>query len=230
MSNKTTLTPEEINRMLAAARCQRDRLILQFYADSGCRASELLAVTLENIDFNSGTVLIPHLKRGAKKHCSACGKTAGRSRKWCAYCGQDISKVVAEGVLERSRVISIGSDTVDQLRDFTVGLEKTDKVINLTRQQVYNIIRDMASAAGLDGKVLINPETGKRHFVHTHIMRASLAVDWLKIAATDINKQKALQTHLGHMSFDTTLKYNKLTANQVRKTADEIRQGRFKRV
>ena len=85
----------------------------------------------------------------------------------------------------------------------------------------------MASDAGLTGKVLTNPESSRKHFIDPHNLRASLAVNWLAIAGSDINKQKALQEQLGHKDFGTTMKYNKLTPNQIRKTADEVRQLRF---
>jgi integrase len=226
---KTTLTPDEINRMLGAARCQRDQLICQFYADTGCRESELLAITVENIDFDAGTVLIPHLKHGAKKRCPKCGKSAGRSTPWCSHCGADLKIVRPEGTLIRNRIISLGQVTLDMLREFTEGMAKTDKVINLSRQSVYNIIRELAESAGLGGKKILNPESGRKHFVHPHIFRSSLAVDWLKMAATDANKQKALQEHLGHADFGTTMRYNKLSSDQIKQTADEVRQSRFKR-
>jgi integrase/recombinase XerD len=229
MAIKTTLTAEEIDRMLGTAKCQRDQLIGQFYADTGCRESELLAITVENIDFAQGTVLIPHLKHGAKKHCPKCGKTAGRTSSWCPRCGENLSKVEPEGTLVRHRIINLGEETLALLRDFTMGMAPTDRIINLSRQSIYNIIRQMASDAGLAGKVLINPESGRKHFIHPHIMRASLAVDWLRLAATDANKQKALQEHLGHADFGTTQRYNKLAPTQIKETADEVRQSRFKR-
>jgi integrase len=229
MPIKTTLTSDEITTMIGAARCQRDQVIAQFYADTGCRVSELLAVTVENIDLDSCQVMIPHLKRGAHKICPNCSKTAGRSRKWCSHCGADLRKVEPEGILERSRIITIGSDTAELLREYTRGMARTEKLVDLTRQQVYNIIRELADAAGLKGKILVNPESGRKQYVHPHIMRASLAVDWLKYAATDANKQKALQELLGHQSFDTTMRYNKLNPSQVSRTADEVRKARFGR-
>jgi integrase/recombinase XerD len=227
MALKTTLTSDDINRMIAASRCQRDQLIIQFYGDTGCRVSELLAVTVDNIDFQSGTVLIPHLKRGAHKKCPNCDRSAGRVSQWCSRCGADLSKVDAEGIQEHHRIINLGKDTLSLLENFTADMAKTDKVINLSRQMVYNIVRELASAAGLDGKVLLNPESGKKHYPHPHIFRASLAVDWLAVAAGNANEQKALQEHLGHKSFDTTMKYNKLSPTEVQKVTDKVRKSRF---
>lgn len=115
------------------------------------------------------------------------------------------------------------------LHDFTGGMERTDRVINLSRQSVYNIIRGLAEKAGLAGKMIVNPESGRKHFVHPHILRSSLAVDWLDQAQGDVNSQKALQEHLGHKSFDTTMKYRKLAPSDVRREADKVRQLRFQK-
>ncbi len=229
MAIKTTLTTEDIDRMKSVARCQRDQLIIQFYADTGCRVSELLAIKVENIDFETGTVLIPHLKQGAKKHCPGCGKVAGRLSSWCSRCGTDLSRVHPEGTLVRSRIIDLGKETISLLSDFVAGMDSKECVIKLTRQMVYNIVRELAEAAGLSGKALLNPDSGKKHFVHPHIFRSSLAVDWLEIAAGNINDQKALQDHLGHKSFDTTMHYNKLSPSKIRQVTDKVRELRFKR-
>ena len=229
MPVKTVLTTEEIEKMIGTARCQRDQLIMQFYSETGVRESELLSVLVENIDFDQHTVLIPHLKAGAKKHCPKCNHVAGRKTQWCSHCGISLKDVEAEGVLTRNRIITLSDELIDLLRDFTQGMELHDRVIKLSRQAIYNIIREMASEVGLQGKCILNPDTGRKQYVHPHILRASLAVDWLKIAGGDINKQKALQEQLGHSSFDTTMRYNKLAPSQVRKVADEVQQLRFNR-
>ena len=206
----------------------RDKLIISFYGDTGCRASELLAIHPKDIDFKNGNVLIPHLKRGTHKHCPKCNKVGGRNTVWCSKCGNNLSKVEAIGVEERHRIISLGADLTKQLRDYTKGMQPDDLVINLSRQAVYYIIRDLATKAGLDGEVLLNPSSGKTHHVHPHIFRSSLAVDWLKVAGSDVNKQKALQDHLGHKSFDTTMGYNVLSPSQVKSVGDEVRKMRGK--
>ena len=226
MPIKTFLTPEEIQRMIDTAPYLRDKVILVFYTDTGCRVSELLALKMEHIDLESGTVMIPHLKRGIKKKCP-CGKSAGRRTRYCSHCGRDLSTVVAEGIEERSRLINIGESTVELLREYTKGMSISENIIKLTRQQVYNIVRDAGLRVGLKGKAILNPETGKKHFVHPHNFRDSLAVSWLAVAGSDVGKQKALQEFLGHKLFETTMRYNKLTPARVRQIGDEVRRLRF---
>jgi len=226
MAIKTSLTTSEIKQMLEKASCLRDKVILAFYADTGCRVSEFLRVKVEHLDLDNGLVLIPHLKRGIKKRCPHCDKSAGRSTAFCSHCGTDLSKVVAEGIEERNRLIDIGDLTVDLLREYTEKMATSDNIINITRQQVYNIVRELALSIGIKGKAILNPETGKHHFVHPHNFRDSLAVDWLKVRG-DMEGQKALQLHLGHKNFETTARYNKLTLDTVSGISEEVRQRRF---
>jgi len=227
MPIKTYLTSEEIMAMINWPDNLRDRVILAFYADTGCRVSELLKLKVEDIDLEGEQALIPHLKRGIKKKCPGCGRAAGRNTQFCSKCGEDLSNIFPEGIEERSRMISLGSGLVELLKEYTEGMEPGDILIPLTRQSVYNLVRKAAAAVGLDEKVIRNTDTGKRHFVHPHAFRASLAVAWLGIAGTDSGKQKALQEHLGHKRFETTMTYNKLTPATVKRIGDEVRRVRF---
>ncbi len=230
MSIKTCLTGSEIQKMIEVMDSPRDKLIISFYADSGCRVSELLTLTVDQIDLDTREALIRHLKRGIKKKCPNCGRAAGRRTNFCSRCGEDLSLVEAEGIEERRRIIGLGQETIDLLKEHTLGMIGSDKIIDLTRQQVYNIVREAAERAGLAGKAILNPETGKRHFVHPHDFRAALATDWLEMAGGDIEKQKALQTHLGHAVFDTTTRYLRLKPTKVKHIEDEVRNQRFAKV
>jgi len=227
MPIKTYLVSEEIQQMINQASCLRDQLILSFYSDTGCRVSELLKLKVENLDLESKTVLIAHLKRGIKKKCPTCGRAGGRNTAFCSKCGKDLSKVAAEGIEERNRLISIGEPTTELLRKYTEGLKPSDSIIRLSRQQVYNVVRNAALGIGIKGRKILNPETGKKHYVHPHNFRSSLAVDWLGFAGSDVGKQKALQEHLGHKNFETTMSYNVLTPGKVREVSDEVRKWRF---
>jgi len=224
---KTFLTWEEIQQMRQNAESLRDQLVITFLGDSGCRVSEMLKVKVENVDLEGGVVLIHHLKRGLRKTCHKCGKSTGRSQKFCSYCGADVSKVIAVGIEERSRLINIGADTVSLIQEYITAkkLKPSNYLINLTRQSVYYIVRRLANSIGIKGKAMLNPETRKHHYVHPHDFRASLATEWLTIAKEDVGKQKALQEHLGHKNFETTMRYHKLKPSRVKTVRDEIRKA-----
>ena len=223
---KTFLTNDEIKRMIEAAPCLRDKVFMAFYFDTGCRVSELLSVKVENIDLDQGTVLIPHLKRGIRKYCPGCGRAAGRRSAFCAKCGYNLSDIIPQGTELRSRLISIGEETIALLHDWIKGMRPDEPLIKLSRQQINNIVRELAASIGLKGKVMLNPETGKKHYVHPHNLRDSLAVDWLTLRG-DVEGQKALQQHLGHRSFETTARYYKLTPQATRRIGDEVRRARL---
>lgn len=223
---KTSLAYKEIQAMTTAATCLRDKVIISFYGDTGCRCSELLMVKVRDVDLVSGQVMIPHLKHGTRKKCPKCGKACGRAQGFCSYCGADISKVKAEGIQDRKRLIGLGEESIGFLTEYINGMPPDEAIIQISRRQVYNIVRTCAAAAGITGKAILNPETGRRHYVHPHSFRDSLAIDWLADAGSDANKQKALQEHLGHARYETTMRYNKLAPSEVKKTADEVRRKR----
>jgi len=229
MAIKTYLTPADITAMIASTDNVRDEAILTFLSDTGVRVSELLSITPANVDLERQEVSIPHLKRGSKKHCPKCLKTAGHSTKFCSKCGSDLSKIKPEGLEERTRLISIGSVNAELLKEYIERkkVPNDQRIFNITRQMVFYIVRKASNAIGLSGKLFLNPETGKHHGIHPHDFRTALAVSWLEYSGGDATKQKALQTQLGHQSFDTTSRYNKLTPGKVKTIGDEVREIRF---
>ncbi len=227
MPVKTYLTSEEIQKMIAQAKNLRDKVILSFYANTGARCSELLALKVSDLDLDGHSALIPHLKRGIKKKCPKCGRVAGRSTAFCSKCGADLSKVEAEGIQERSRLINIGKDVAELLREYTRDMQPDERIIKLTRQAVYNIVREAGVKIGLDKKAIRNTDSGKSHYVHPHSFRDALAVSWLGFAGNDVGKQKALQEHLGHVRFETTTGYLKLNPSIIKEVSDEVSRMRF---
>ncbi len=229
---KTYLTSDEIQQMIDSAQYLRDKVILTFYGDTGVRVSELLKIKVEDLDLDHCVVMIPHLKRGIKKHCPKCSRMAGRNTHFCSKCGCDLSGVEAEGIEERNRLINIGEGTAEILREWISELKPSDNVISLSRQRIYVIVREAAERIGLRGRVILNPETGKKHYPHPSNFRDSLAVDWLTTAGSDVRKQKALQEQLGYLNFETTIRLGlpaagKLTLAKVKDVSEEVRQARF---
>jgi len=56
------LEPAEIEKLEEAAMYLRDKLLIRLLFHLGCRVSEALGITVNDIDFSQGTVTIQHLK------------------------------------------------------------------------------------------------------------------------------------------------------------------------
>ena len=59
---KPALTADEIQRLLTAARYQRDRAVLLCLLDTGCRANEFLAWNIGDVNIATGVVRVRHTK------------------------------------------------------------------------------------------------------------------------------------------------------------------------
>ena len=150
--------------MIYKAQCLRDKVILSFLADTRCRVSELLRVKVGHIDLENRTVLISYLKYGVRKRCPDCGKSAWRNQRFCSYCGCDLGNILSVGTEQRKRLIKIKPATAAILREYISGMRLSESLISVTRQRVYLVVRELARAIGLRGRVL-NPKTGKYHLV-----------------------------------------------------------------
>jgi integrase/recombinase XerD len=61
---------EETQRLEDAAACPRDKLLIRLLVRLGCRVSEALTLTVEDIDFYQRTVRIEHLKSRVRLVCT----------------------------------------------------------------------------------------------------------------------------------------------------------------
>jgi integrase/recombinase XerD len=89
---KTYLEPKEVAKMEEAAGNLRDKLLIRVLFRLGCRVSEALSLTVEDIDFNKGAVTIVHLKRRVRLSCSNCGVGIALSHIYCPKCGVGINE------------------------------------------------------------------------------------------------------------------------------------------
>ncbi|MCJ7425966.1 MAG: tyrosine-type recombinase/integrase [Dehalococcoidales bacterium] len=211
---KTYLEPNEVEPMEKMAACFCDRLLIKLLFRLGCRISEALALKVEDIDFEQGTVTIEHLKTRLELCCPKCGARLGKSHKFCPTCGNSVEKAVAwEKEHRRVRTLPIDSDTLQMLADF-IRRDKTKGLIfRINRHRAWQIVRECAEKAGLPK--LVNPETGKIHNVSPHRLRDAFAVHAVKLNDSG-DGLRLLQEHLGHQSFNTTAKYRKVAGEEHR--------------
>ena len=169
------LTHDEINQMMAAIDYsklsgERDKTIIMLMYGSGLRVSELVSLTINDLFVDEGFV-----------------------------------KVVGKG--NKERLVPFGSKTIKQVghylqhfRDQVANQESKSVLIlnqrggSLSRVSVFNIIKQLASRAGI--KKSISP----------HTLRHSFATTLIEAGAD----MRAVQQMLGHESITTTEIYTHL--------------------
>jgi len=216
---KTYLETEEINLMGDAATNLRDRLLIRLLFRLGCRVSEALGITVEDIDLAKGTVTIEHLKMRMNLSCPHCDARLGKSHTYCPNCGARVEKVVAgEKEHRRVRTLPLDDNTLKMLKDYIsrggpVSRKGKTLIFGVNRHRAWQVVRECAERASLPH--LINPETGKRRGVSPHRLRDAFAVHAVKIDDSG-DGLRLLQEQLGHASFNTTAKYRKVAGEELR--------------
>lgn len=216
---KTYLNPSEISLLEQAATNLRDKLLLRVLFHLGCRVSEALGLTVEDVDYDHGSVTIKHLKARLKLLCSVCGQRLGRSHMFCPKCGSKVEKAQAEEQeRRRQRVLPVDSDTLSMLREYVrrggpVLRDGKRLLFGINRHRAWQVVKECAEQAGLPK--LINAESGKMHNVSPHRLRDSFAVHAVKLDDSG-DGLRLLQEHLGHVSFNTTAKYRKVAGEELR--------------
>jgi integrase/recombinase XerD len=222
---KAYLEPAEVAIMEKAAGNLRDRLLIRTLFHLGCRVSEALALTVDDIDFKQGTISIIHLKARLKLCCADCGHRLGRSHNFCPGCGSRIEKTILEQQEHRrQRVLPIDKDTLEMLNEYIkrggpVTKEGKMLIFGINRHRAWQIIKGCAEKAGLPK--LVNPETGRTHNVSPHQLRDGFAVNAIKLDDSG-DGLRLLQEHLGHASFNTTAKYRKISGKEHRDWYDRL--------
>jgi integrase/recombinase XerD len=222
---KVYLEPGEVEQLEKATTCLRDRLLIRLLFRLGCRVSEALALTAEDVDFAQGTVTIQHLKARTRLSCPQCGTRLGRTHTFCPKCGIKVKQALSqEQQHRRVRTLPIDGDTLEMLEDYIcrggpVSREGKKLIFGINRHRAWQVVRGCAEKAGL-GK-LVNPETGRLHNVSPHRLRDAFAVHAVKLDDSG-DGLRLLQEHLGHASFDTTAKYRKVAGEEHRKWYEKL--------
>jgi integrase/recombinase XerD len=224
---KAYIEPEEVTKMEGATTCLRDRLLIRVIFWLGCRVSEALGIKVpEDIDFERAIITIKHLKVRLQLSCPSCGTRLSKTAQFCPGCGQKVTEA-RQKALENSkqRQVPIDRETMDLLRDFIQRDHTRGLLFKIGRTRAFSIIRDAGIKAGL-GK-LINPETGKLHYISPHKLRDAFAIMAVK-DNDSMDSIRSLQEQLGHASISTTMKYRKVAGEEQRKWYDRTirRPGR----
>jgi integrase/recombinase XerD len=214
---KAYLNPSEIALLEETATNLRDKLLVRVLFHLGCRVSEALALTVEDVDFQSGIVTIKHLKASLKFSCTWCGQRLGRSHTFCPKCGINVEKAQAEQQEHyRRRKLPVDADTLGMLKEYVrrggpVVKEGKTLIFGINRHRAWQIIKECAEKAGLPK--LVNSETDKIHNVSPHRLRDGFAVHAIKLDDSG-DGLRLLQEHLGHRSFNTTARYRKISGTE----------------
>lgn len=214
---KVYLEVDDVERLERAATCLRDRLLIRVLFHLGCRISEALALEVKDVDFDTGTVTIQHLKTRINLACPQCGARLGRSHTFCPKCGAKVKEALArEQEHRRMRTLPLDSDTLEMLRDYIKRggpVKRDDKklLFGINRHRAWQIVKECGERAGLPK--LLNPETGTVHNVSPHRLRDAFAIHAVKLDDSG-DGLRLLQEHLGHVSFNTTAKYRKVAGEE----------------
>jgi len=189
---KAYLSPEQVERLIAAAVNPRDALLVRVAWRTGVRVSELIGIKESDIDFEGRAILIKIQKQRKRD-----GKT-----------------------VERRRLVPIDQGTLDMVREYlrwrAVFPYKGDLLFPITRQRVDQIFWKLARKAGI--KEIGDPAISKHRKVHPHLLRHSFAIFCVKHGMSI----ERLQKILGHSSPTTTSVYLQFSAADLHEDYDKI--------
>ena len=228
---KTYLNLEDINELEEAADCLRDKLLIRLLYYSACRISETLALTVQDIDFKQGTIVIKHLKNRIKLSCPDCGTRLSKTNRYCPGCAQKVNKVIKEKFEQpRRRILPADSKTLAMLKEYIdrggpVNRDGQLLLFGINRHRAWQIIKQCAQKANLSR--LTNPETGKEHNISPHRLRDAFAVHAVKHDDSG-DGLRMLQEHLGHASISTTMRYRKVAGEEHQQWYNKLFQGEDK--
>ncbi|MFQ5924501.1 MAG: tyrosine-type recombinase/integrase [Dehalococcoidia bacterium] len=216
---KAYLEVDEVERLEEAATNLRDRLLVRLLFRLGCRISEALALRVEDIDFERGTVTIEHLKARTRLSCPQCGARLGKAHAFCPKCGTRMEKALSqEQEHRRRRTLPVDANTLAMLKEYIdrggpVTRNGKLLIFGINRHRAWQVVRECAERAGLGE--LANPETGRVHGVSPHRLRDAFAVMAVrKDDSTD--SVRMLQEQLGHASIGTTMRYRKVAGRELK--------------
>ncbi len=197
---KAYLEIDEVEKLENAASYLRDRLLIRLLFHLGCRISEALMLEAKDIDFNTGTVTIQHLKSRVKLACPKCNAPLGKSHTFCPGCGERVAETATKSQEHRRmRTLPVDKESLEMLREYNsrggpVKQDSKNLIFGISRHRAWQIVKECAEKAGLPK--LINSETGKIRNISPHRLRDAFATHAVKLDDSG-DGLRLLQEHLG---------------------------------
>ena len=222
---KTYAKPEDVKALEETAGNLRDRLLIRLLYYLAARISEILSLTVDDIDFIQGTVIIKQLKKRVKLTCPNCDSRLSKSHKYCPGCSQKVSKAKKEKMEQaRKRILPEDEKTLGMLKVFIESGGPVNRngillMFGINRHRARQIVMQCSKRVGLSK--LINPESGRLHNISPHRLRDAFAVNAVKHDDSG-DGLRMLQEHLGHQTISTTMRYRKVAGEEHRQWYEKL--------
>jgi integrase/recombinase XerD len=189
---KGYLEPEQVESLIEAAANLRDKLLVRLLWHTGIRVSELIAIRIQDIDFDNRAIVIKvqKIRKKTKK------------------------------LIEKRRVVPIDQGTLDMARKY-LGWRKQfpykgELLFPITRQRVNQIFWKLGKRAGI--KDIGDPAVSKHRKLHPHHLRHSFSIYCIKRGMSI----ERLQKILGHQSPTTTSVYLQYSLKDLHEDYDKV--------
>lgn len=216
---KNVLEWEETKRLEAAARCERDRMLVRVLRLSACRISEALALKVQDVAFHQGGIIIAHLKERVSLRCMSCNGRLSRQSKFCPACAQAVTEVQRQVQQQHTRrLVPLDKESLDTLKQYISDDDPAAPLFGISYRRAYQIIKECAEAAGLPNLVL---NSGRVHHISPHRLRDALATHAASVDDSN-DGLRMLQEQLGHASIATTMKYRKVKGEELKSWHERV--------
>ena len=189
---KAYLSPEQVERLIAATTNPRDVLLVRILWRTGIRVSELISIRTGDIDFENRAIVIK-----VQKMRKMNGKAS-----------------------ERRRVIPIDQGTLNMVKEYLEWRKqfpyKGDLLFPITRQRVDQVFWKLGRRAGI--KEIGDPAVSQHRKLHPHHLRHSFAIHCIKRGMSI----ERLQKILGHQSPTTTSVYLQYSVKDLHEDYDKV--------
>jgi len=182
----------QVQMIINIAANLRDKLLVRIPWCTGIRVSELIAIRIQDIDFENRAIVIK------------VQKMRKRDNK----------------VIERRRVVPVDRGTLHMVKEYLEWRKKFpykgDLLFPITRQRVNQIFWKLGRRAGI--KEIGDPTVSKHRKLHPHILRHSFSIHCIKRGMSI----ERLQKILGHQSPTTTSVYLQYSVADLHEDYDKV--------